>query len=160
MKKTLLFIGFILLGAAAFAAFKSEKRQTMASDFSLKIGSQGQSISLAKFVNLRDADYEAFTGKKLGFFGRMQFHNQQRNFRKLINSDGTIDDEAGVKIYKDLDRTKGFNLTGFMMGLTLSLVGVLTMYLVKDERRKNRATWAWVGTAFWLAFLLILIAVV
>jgi hypothetical protein len=159
MKKTLLFVGFILLAAGAFAAFSSGKKQTLASDISLGIGGQGQRISLASFVELQDADYEVLTGKKLGFFGRMQFHNQQRNLRKLINDDGTIDAaEVSERIYKDLDSTKGFNLTGFMMGLTLSLVGVLTMYLVKDERKKNRATWAWVGTAFWVAFLILLFA--
>ena len=160
MKKTLLFVGFILLTAAGFAAFKAEKKQKMASEFSLQLGSAGESVSLADFVDLEDADYEILTGQKLGFFGRMQFHQQQRSLRKLINSDGTIDENEATKTYKDLDRSKGFNLTGFMMGLTLSLVGVASMYLVKDERRKNRATWAWVGTAFWVVFLLLLIAFV
>jgi hypothetical protein len=161
MKRTLLFVGFVLLAAAGFAAFKAEKKQTLASEISFNIGSASQSVSLADFVELKEADYETLTGKKLGFFGKMQFHQQQRSLRKLINSDGTIDDnEVSEKAYKNLDSTKGFNLTGFMMGLTLSVVGVLIMYLVKDERRKNRATWAWVGAAFWVAFLLLIIAVV
>jgi hypothetical protein len=158
MKKTLLFISFLLLAAAGFAAFKAGKKQTMASDYSLNLGADGQKVSLADFVKLGDADFEALTGKKLGFFRKMQFHNQQRSLRKLINSDGTIDEEEVSKTYKDLDSTSGFNLTGFIMGLTLSLVGVLTMYLVKDERKKNRATWAWVGAAFWVLFLVLLIA--
>ena len=160
MKKTLLFVGFILLGAAGFAAFKAEKKQKTASEFNLQIGSQDKSVSMADFVEMKDEDYEMLTGQKLGLFGRMQFHQQQRSLRKLINSDGTIDENEAAKTYKDLDRSKGFNLTGFMMGLTLSLVGVASMYIVKDERRKNRATWAWVGAAFWVLFLVLLIAFV
>jgi predicted membrane metal-binding protein len=159
MKKTLLILCLLLPAFFAFAAFPIQSKQSTASQHKLTLGN-GQTIFVDAFITMTDSYFELLTGQKLGFFGRIQFHQQQRSLRKLINSDGTIDENEATKTYKDLDRSKGFNLTGFMMGLTLSLVGVASMYLVKDERKKNRATWAWVGAAFWVVLLLLLIAFV
>ncbi len=156
MRKTFASVCLLLASISVFAAIPLDGMNNKAKELSVKLGHNGQMVSLSTFMELSDADYEILTGEKLGLFGKMHFHSEQRKFKKLFDADGNIDEE---KIYKDLDQSKGFNLAGFMMGFTLSLVGVLAMYLSKDGRKANRTKWAWIGTAFWVAFLIVIIAV-
>src|SRR5690242_2601524 len=102
MKRALFIVGFILLAGYGFSALQSASSKRLASEFNITVGQHGESVSLDKFVLLEDAEYEALRGEKLGWFGRMQFHKQQRKLSKLINSDGTIDNDI-VPAPKNLD---------------------------------------------------------
>jgi len=52
----------------------------------------------------------------------------------------------------------GFSLTGLLLGLFLSLIGVLIAYVIAGADKRSRVTWAWIGAAIsfiiWGAILL------
>ena len=43
------------------------------------------------------------------------------------------------------DGRSGFNPGGFALGFFAGLIGVLIAYLIKDDHKKNRTKWAWLG---------------
>ena len=56
------------------------------------------------------------------------------------------------------DGTTGFHSGGFFLGLLVGLIGVIIAYIIKDEKKKNRVKWAWIGWGVWVVIALILIA--
>lgn len=154
---------FLFLSAALFiltASFASTevavKPAVKASEIFIPIGNTGQKISLLDLSRMTTKDVQQFTGKKMKFADRMMFKAAQRQLKKNINPDGTIDNKRIAKnLKKAADGSSGFHIGGFALGFLLGLIGVLIAYLIKDDYKSNRVKWAWIGWAIWVVIVLI-----
>jgi len=160
MKKILLLSAAIFLLTAGFATNNAAKRPAVkASEIYVPIGKTGQTISLLDLSRMKVKDVENFTGKKMSFADRLAFKAAQRQLRKNISPDGTIDSKRLAKEMKKeakkADGTTGFHLGGFALGFLLSLIGVLIAYLMNDDNKANRIKWSWIGAAVGLVFYLL-----
>jgi uncharacterized BrkB/YihY/UPF0761 family membrane protein len=66
--------------------------------------------------------------------------------KKSINEDGTFSRKS-IEKYLTKPPVGGvgvFSLTGLLLGLFLSLIGVLIAYLIGSDN-KSRIRWAWIG---------------
>jgi hypothetical protein len=45
------------------------------------------------------------------------------------------------------------------LGFLLGLIGVLIAYLIKDDKKRNRVKWAWLGLLAWVVIWLIVVVI-
>jgi hypothetical protein len=161
MKKILFLSAAVFMLTASFATTEvAVKPALKASEVLIPIGNTGQKISLLDLSSMTIKDVQTFTGKKMSFADRMMFKGAQRQLKKNINSDGTIDSKRIAKrIKKVSDGTTGFHIGGFALGFLLGLIGVLIAYLINDDKKSNRVKWSWIGLAVLVVILLIASAV-
>lgn len=146
MKKILLLSAAVFILSATFATNNvAVKPAIKASEVYIPIGNTGQKISLLDLSRMTVKDVQAFTGKKMSFTDRMMFKAAQRQLKKNISSDGTIDNKRIAKTIKKADGETGFHIGGFALGFLLGLIGVLIAYLIKDDKKSNRVKWSWIG---------------
>ena len=126
-----------------------------ASDIRLPVGNTGQTINLQELSTMKVADYEKMTGKKMGFFHRLEFKLAQKKLRSSINEDGTVNNKRLEKMARYYDGDTGFHAGGFFLGFLLGLIGVLIAYLINDEKKSNRVKWAWIGWGVWVVILIL-----
>lgn len=156
---------FLLLFTAIFSlgysnSYSNVKPPIKANEVFLPIGKSGQMISIEELSVIKVRDFEALTGKKLRFLDKIGFSISQKQLRKSINPDGTFNKKKVQKFFnKYAEGSGGFHAGGFILGLLLGLIGVLIAYLIKDDKKKDRVKWAWIGWAIWVAILLISLAV-
>jgi len=154
-----------LLSAALFAiSFSSVASNSPVSHPTLKasevyvpIGNTGKMISLMDLSKISVKDFQEYTGKKMSWGNRLMFKAAQKQLRKDINPDGTMNSKRMARLLsKGSDVTSGFHLGGFILGLLLSLIGVLIAYLINDDLKPSRVKWAWIGAAInlvlWILF--------
>ena len=160
MKKILLLSAAIFLLTAGFASNNAAKKPAVkASEVYIPIGNTGQSISLLDLSRMSVKDVQNFTGKKMTFADRMMFKAAQRQLKKSISPDGTINNKRLAKMAKKADVTSGFHIGGFALGFFLFLIGVLIAYLINDDLKSTRVKWAWIGAAVSLVIILLLSAI-
>ena len=148
MKKILLLSAAFLLLTTGFATNNAAKKRAVnASEIYVPIGNTGQVISLLDLSRMKVKDVQNFTGKKMDFADRMAFKAAQRQLKRNISPDGTINNKIFAKAAKKSDVTSGFHLGGFALGFFLSLIGVLIAYLIDDELKSSRVKWSWIGAA-------------
>ena len=109
-------------------------------------------ILIKQFLSLTPKKYYELTGKKMKLSQKISLKLAQHKVKRMIKKGKTVD---LVAMSRGID-TSDFNVIGFLMGLVLSLIGVLFAYLVGDE---SVIKWAWVGAGigaiiFLLAILL------
>jgi hypothetical protein len=158
MKKVfaLLFTTCILLQTFAVGIVTPPKN---AKDFFIPIGTTGQQISLMELSQLDVKSFETLSGKHLGFMDRMGFKLAQRDLRKSINEDGTINSKKLTRFMKRVqDHSTGFHIGGFALGFFVGLIGVLIAYLINDDNKPNRTKWAWIGFGIYVVLILALYA--
>lgn len=118
-----------------------------ANDVFIPLGNSGEMISLMELSQINAKEFEKLSGKKMKFVDKVNFKLGQRELRKSINKDGSFNNK---KIEKYLDKAgfKGsISIGGLLLGLFLSLIGVLIAYLISSGDKKSRITWAWIGAA-------------
>ena len=127
-----------------------------AAEIFLPIGNTGKKISLLDFSKIKKYDLELLTGRKMKFFEGIAFKAGQKKLRHSINPDGTIENKKLGKFFsKRAGGEEGFHAGGFFLGLILGVIGVLIAYLIKDEKKRNRVKWAWIGWGIWIVIVLI-----
>lgn len=158
MKKTLLLLLAILtLGFSFAATTPAKKAKVKASEVLIPIGNTGTKISLLDLSEIKIKEVETLSGRKMNFTDRLTFKAAQRQLRKSINPDGTINTKRIAKNVKKVDGESGFHVGGFALGFLLGLIGVLIAYLINDDKKSNRTKWAWIGFAAALVLYLLLI---
>lgn len=153
MKKVLFLILSFSLIATSFAASSYFYIPKKATEIYIPVTANKQ-ISLMELSTMKVKDYENLSGKRLNFFQKIAFKNNQKQLRKSIAADGTIKNDELIKSASASDLTTGFHLGGFALGLFLGPIGVLIAYLIHGDASvdKNRIKWSWIGFA--VAFLL------
>jgi hypothetical protein len=130
-----------------------------ANDVYLPIGITGQRISLMTLSQLDIKTFETLSGRHLGFMDRIGFKIAQRDLRKSIKEDGTINSKKLNRFLKrSEDHSTGFHIGGFALGFFVGVIGVLIAYLINDDNKRNRAKWAWIGFGVYVALVIALVA--
>lgn len=161
MKKILAFIIFIATISVAYStSVVNTPVPLKANEIFLPIGKSGQLISLQDLSVIKLKDFEALTGKKMKLTDKLGFALSQKQLRKSINADGTFNKKKVEKYFNKMaEGSGGFHAGGFFLGLLLGLIGVLIAYLIKDDKKKTRVKWAWIGWVVWLVILLIAVVI-
>lgn len=156
MKKILVLAFVFFCFTVSFAIVPVITPVLKASDIFIPIGKTGQKISLVELSRINIKDLELLRGEKMSFFDRLGFRIAQKKLRNNTNHDGTVNSRNLVRSFTKDRKGKGGGLGGFVLGCLLGPVGVLIAYLIKDDHKKNRVTWAWIGCLaflpFWLLF--------
>ena len=151
MKKVIIF--FALIGI--FSSVNSTtnlisssvaKHRLKANEVYLPVGKTGHLISLMDLSRISVKDFETLSGEKMKFSEKVQFKLSQRQLKKSINEDGTFSRKS-IEKYLTKPPVGGggvFSLGGLLLGLFLSLIGVLIAYLIGKDN-KSRIRWAWIG---------------
>ena len=125
----------------------------------IPIGEKGQTISLMDLSRIKVKELESITGEKMKLVDKIGFLAAQKQLRNSINADGTISSKKLEKVAAKADADGGFHLGGFALGFLLGLIGVLIAYLIKDDKKKNRVKWAWLGLLAWVVIWLIVLVI-
>jgi hypothetical protein len=145
MKKFLALFAALSIMISSFAAFPLfDKPAKKASEIMIPIGKNMQ-ISLLDLAMISPSQFEKLTGKKMNLVDKAGFRIAQKDLRKSINSDGTVNNQKIAKLLQKADGSSGFNLGGFALGFLLGLIGVLIAYVISDDNKKARTKWAWIG---------------
>ena len=151
MKKIIILFAFI----AGFSSVNSTtnsipssaaKPPLKADEVYLPVGKTGHLISLMDLSRISVKDFETLSGEKMKFSEKVQFKLSQRQLKKSINEDGTFSRKS-IEKYLTKPPVGGggvFSLGGLLLGLFLSLIGVLIAYLIGKDN-KSRIRWAWIG---------------
>jgi hypothetical protein len=109
------------------------------------IGKNGEKVSLYDLSRMKVKDLEAITGEKMKMTSKIGFLVSQKQLRSSINANGTINNKKLEKAFTKAGGTSDFNIVGFVLGLLLSIIGVLIAYLIKGDDHNARVKWAWIG---------------
>jgi hypothetical protein len=152
MKKTFTLFLLIAVFSAAYSSTTSipvspTKSSVKATEVYVPIGKTGKFISVMDLSQIRVKDYESLTGKKMKLMEKVNFKLGQRELKKSINQDGTFSNKKVEKYFNKAALGGAFSISGLLLGLFLSLIGVLIAYLITTGDKKGRITWAWIGAA-------------
>jgi hypothetical protein len=141
-KYSLLF--FFLVGSfhshsANLGSFKALK----ADDVFITLPGTSIILSLADYVKLKPADIKKLSGQRLTLKETISFKITQRQIKKTIRKDGTVDLLA---FYKKSGKPFKWHWGGFFLGLLLPIVGLVIAALIKDDKKRDRANSAAIGT--------------
>jgi hypothetical protein len=159
MKKvltTLLALCF-LVGSFASTPEKASTEPVRASMIMIPVGKGGEKISLLELSTISKGDLEKLTGRKMNGAESFAFKGAQRQMKKGINEDGIVTGKKMKKMFT-ADGTTGFHLGGFALGFLVGLIGVLIAYLIKDDNKRNRVKWAWIGFGVFLVIYAVVLA--
>lgn len=108
-------------------------------------------LSVEEFLALSPKQYRELTGEKLSLTQKISLKIAQKKVKKALKNS----DEVNAVTMQNAIDTSDFNIGGFVLGLLLSVVGVLIAYLIGDD---TVVKWAWIGFGvFMVIFLLALI---
>jgi hypothetical protein len=152
MKKTFTLFLLIAVFSAAYSSTTSipvspTKSSVKATEVYVPIGKTGKFISVMELSQIKAKDYEALSGKKMKLMEKVNFKLGQRELKKSINQDGTFSNKKVEKYFNKAALGGAFSISGLLLGLFLSLIGVLIAYLITTGDKKGRITWAWIGAA-------------
>jgi len=150
MKKMITLLGFISFFFSAYSATEltsTTKAPLRADEVYLPVGTTGHLISFMDLSRISVKDFEALRGKKMKFLDKVNFKVGQRQLKKNINPDGTFSKSIEKFLSAPAGPGGGFSLVGLLLGLFLSLIGVLIAYVIAGSDNRSRVTWAWIGAA-------------
>ncbi len=152
MRKLLAFAIIFLSLNISFASVPVIIPALNASEIFILVGKTGQKISLLELSQIKIKDFELLRGQKLKFFDRLVFTAAQKKLKNNINRDDTFNNEKLVNTFSNEKQGKGGGVAGLLLGTVLGPVGVLIAYLIKDDNKKNRVKWAWMGLILFIPF--------
>lgn len=158
MRKVIFFIlCLVMVKALSATTIDIEPSGNVAQIF-LRVGKNGELVSLLDLASMRVSKLESLTGKKMKFAERLAFKAAQHKLQNSISADGTIESKKLEKYFKRAAEGSGFHAGGFALGLFLEFFGVIIAYLINDEKKKSRVKWAWIGLSVWVVVLIVLLA--
>jgi hypothetical protein len=105
-------------------------------------------MSVNDFLALTPKKYKELTGEKLSITQKISLKLAQKKIKKAIKNNESID----PSVKADAVDTSDFNIGGFVLGLLLSVIGVLIAYLIGDT---SVIKWAWIGFGVFLVIFLL-----
>ena len=105
-------------------------------------------MTVKDFLALTPKKYKELTGEKLSLTQRISLKMAQKKIRKAIKNNESVDSATMANAFDSSD----FNIGGFVLGLLLSVVGVLIAYLIGDT---TVIKWAWIGFGVFLVIFLL-----
>jgi hypothetical protein len=161
MRRVLIFFTAIVLAIGSFATVNPvdpAKPALKASEVFFPVGSTGKRVAMSDLATMNVKEFELLSGKKMRMLDKFGFKIAQRELRKTINADGTVNSKKIKNLAKKMsDDATGFHIGGFALGFLLGLIGILIAYLINDDKKSNRVKWAWIGFGAWLIILLLLV---
>ena len=148
MKQVLLCLALLIIVAndtVNASSYPKAEPRLKASEVYLPIGNSGKLISLQELSVIKIRDFETLSGTKMKLKDKIMFKGAQKKMKRYIHRDGTLDRTLTKQLTSQKGLFSSFSGTGFLLGLFLSVVGVLIAYLITDEQKSARVTWAWVG---------------
>jgi hypothetical protein len=105
-------------------------------------------MNVEEFLALTPKKYKELTGEKLSLTQKISLKLAQKKIRKALKNNESVD---SITMANAVD-TSDFNIGGFVLGLLLSVVGVLIAYLIGDT---SVIKWAWIGFGVFLVIFLL-----
>jgi hypothetical protein len=161
MSKKIMSFLVVLFAFTAVQAFTSvTPTGPLATDVMVPVGKTGKFISLADLATISPKSFVELSGTKMNFAQKAVFKLSQKQLKKSINADGTINSKKLNKFLKKAEGG-GFHFGGFALGFFLGLLGVLLAYVAfNDDLKSQRTKWAWIGLgAFFVLWLILVFAV-
>lgn len=105
-------------------------------------------MTVQDFLALTPKKYKELTGEKLSITQKISLKLAQKKIRKAVKNNESIDSATMANAVD----TSDFNIGGFVLGLLLSVIGVLIAYLIGDT---SVIKWAWIGFGVFLVIFLL-----
>lgn len=105
-------------------------------------------MTVQDFLALTPKKYKELTGEKLSVTQKISLKLAQKKIRKAVKNNESIDSATMANAVD----TSDFNIGGFVLGLLLSVIGVLIAYLIGDT---SVIKWAWIGFGVFLVIFLL-----
>ncbi len=102
------------------------------------------------FLTLTPAKIQEMTGQKMTFSQKLSLKITQKEVKKQLKKNGTVDMAAVAK-----ESTGGISALWLILGLLLGLIGVIIALITKKEAGDNRVKSALIGWGIWIAIVLI-----
>ena len=100
-------------------------------------------MNMEDYIQLKPSDLKKLTGHQLTLKERIVLKITQRQIKKTIRKDGTVDLLAFHEKAKEPFK---WHWGGFFLGVLLPVLGLIITAFFKDDQRKNRITSAAIGT--------------
>lgn len=108
-------------------------------------------MSVEDFLSMTPKKFKQLTGEKLTIPQKISLKIAQKKVKQAMKNKEAVDENVMATAID----TSDFNLGGFILGLLLSVIGVLIAYLIDDS---TVIKWAWIGFGiFMIIFLLAII---
>jgi|SRR5687768_319911 len=105
-------------------------------------------MTVQDFLALTPKKYKELTGEKLSITQKISLKLAQKKIKKALKNNESIDSATMANAVD----TSDFNIGGFVLGLLLSVIGVLIAYLIGDT---SVIKWAWIGFGVFLVIFLL-----
>jgi hypothetical protein len=152
-KQLLVLLALFAFSANLFSAELPKTKEPNAKDVMIPLMYSDKSITLEQFVKLTPSAYKELTGKKLGFKHHVEMKVTQRQLKKTIRKDGTVDVTELQKVAAEPFK---FHLGGFALGFLLGLLGVIITLFFKDANKKSRLYSSLIGLGAVIILVLLL----
>lgn len=156
MKKIVALFFAVAIMANSFAAFTvNVPPARKASEINFPLGNTGKTISLLELSTMRVKEYQTLTGKDMKFVDKVAFKMTQRELKKVINTDGTIDakkmESLNKKIQRAADNKSNLRWALILTGaaVVLSILGSFVPFVF------ILASLAWLGAVIFFIIWLI-----
>jgi Flp pilus assembly protein TadB len=120
----------------AFAAVNVELPVRKASEIYLPVGTTGKTVSLQALATMSPKEYQSLTGQHLKLSDKVALKLTQKELRKVINPDGTVNVKKLESLNKKMqkaaaDNKKNLRLALIFLGaaIVLSIIGSFVPFL-------------------------------
>lgn len=130
MKKFVALFFASIFMVQSFAAVNVELPARKASEVYLPVGNTGKTVSLQALTTMSVKEYQSVTGQHLKFADKVAFKLTQKELRKTINADGTVNAKKMERLTKKMQKAAAAgDRKNLKIGLILMAVGLVFILL-------------------------------
>ncbi len=148
MRTFLLALAVLVIGYPSFASLEPTSEPLPPKSESTAV-TPLKNFTVEDFLALTPKKYKEITGKKLSLTQKISLKIAQKKMKRAIKNNDNIDTST---VMAEAFDTSDFNIGGFVLGLLLSVIGVLIAYLIGDT---TVIKWAWIGFGVFLVIFLL-----